>query len=44
MDTRPFAAVPQNYHEIPDLCEKNAEPVFPMKYDTIWGKSLWIFS
>ena len=33
MDTRPSAAVSQNYHEIPDLCEKNAEPAFPMKYD-----------
>lgn len=33
MDTRSSAVVPQNYHEIPDLCEKNAEPVFPMKHD-----------
>lgn len=33
MDTRPSAVVPQDYHEIPDLCEKNAEPSFPMKYD-----------
>ena len=33
MDTRPSAVDSQNYHEIPDLCAKNTELVFPMKYD-----------